>query len=157
MVKGETGSITYDVNTPCDMTRMNILTHYRARDKRGGWDVQVSYDGGKTFNSVSKAMGPTAAAGNYIEIKDIPAGTKSAKVRWSGTSGGNALMMFNLRIDADYKLPGAGFRPVKVTYLWDEAGASKSDEHIAKSASEKYTIHCDNKPTMKSLIVELAK
>ena len=156
MVKGDTGSVTYDVVTPADMTRINILTHYRAYG-RAGWDVQVSYDGGKSFKSVSKLTGPVKAIGNYTVLSDIPAGTKAAKVRWVGTGGNSGLMIFNLRIDADYKLPGAGFRPVKVTYQWTEAGVSKSDEHVAKSASETYTIHCDLKPTMKSLIVELAK
>jgi hypothetical protein len=157
LVTGEKGSVTFDVKTPGEMTRMNILTHYRARSKNGSWDVQVSTDGGKSFRSVSKAVGPERATGNYVVVDDIPGGTKAAKVRFVGETGGDALMIFNLRIDADYKLPGAGFAPVQVTYNWEEKGQPKNDVHVARSASEAYTIHCAAKPVMKSIVVELAK
>ncbi len=151
------GELSYTVQTPGDMTRMNILTHYRARDRRGGWDVQVSFDGGKSFRSVSKCRGPVVAMGNYVEVQEIPPGTRSAVVRWLGTTGYNATMIFNHRIDADYQLPHAGFRPVKITYLWQEGGVMKRDEHIARRAAETYTIRCATRPAMKAIVLELAK
>ena len=77
-------------------------------------------------------------------------------VRWVGTTGYNATMIFNHRIDADYQLAQAGFRPVKITYLWDEDGVSKKDEHVARQPAETYQIHCAGKPVMKSIILELA-
>ena len=92
-----------------------------------------------------------------MQVKDIPAGTKSVQVKWLGTASNNATMIFNHRIDADYKLPNSGFAPVKVTYLWEEGGIVKKDEHIASKPDETYTIKCDSKPTMKSIIMELAK
>ena len=150
------GELSYTLETPGDLARMNILTHYRARDKRGGWDVQVSFDNGQTFRSVSRCAGGHVAFGNYVEVNDVPAGAKSAVVRWVGTTGYNATMIFNHRIDADYKLVQAGFRPVKITYLWDEDGVSKRDEHVARQPSETYQIHCVGKPLMKSLSLELA-
>ena len=52
------GELSYRVETPGDMTRMTIATHYRARDRRGGWDVQVSFDGGQSFKTVSRCAGP---------------------------------------------------------------------------------------------------
>ena len=152
-----TGELTYTVDTPGDVTGLSILTYYRARDAKGGWDVQCSYDGGKTFASVSKCQGPTPWNGNFVQLKDIPAGTKSVQVKWLGTASNNATMIFNHRIDADYKLPNSGFAPVKVTYLWEEGGIQKKDEHIANKPDETWTIKCDSKPTMKSIILELAK
>ncbi|MCL2647654.1 MAG: hypothetical protein FWD61_11705 [Phycisphaerales bacterium] len=154
-LSGDTGSITQEIATPGDITRMNILTHYRARGAKSGWDVQVSYDNGKTFTSVTKAQGPTAFNGNYVVLKDIPPHTKSAKIRWQGFGGSNGVMIFNLRIDADYQLPASGFRPVKVTYLYDEAGAAKTNEWIVTKPADTKKIHCDVKPTMKSIILEL--
>jgi len=65
-------------------------------------------------------------------------------------------MIFNHRIDAYYTEPFGGFRPVKVTYLWEEGGIEKKDEHVARAAKEVYTITCESTPQMKSLIVELA-
>jgi hypothetical protein len=151
------GELSYTVQTPGDMTRMSICTHYRARDPRGGWDVQVSFDGGKTFRSASKCAGPTVFFGNYVEVKDVPPGTRSAVVRWAGATGFNATMIFNHRIDADYQLPHAGFRPVQITYVWEEGGVEKKDVHVARQATETYKIRCDGKPRMKSVVLELAE
>ena len=39
--------------------------------------------------------------------------------------------MTNARIDADYKEPAGGFRPVQVTYVWEEGGLEKKDVHVA--------------------------
>jgi hypothetical protein len=92
-----------------------------------------------------------------VEVKGAPPGTRSAVVRWSGTTGYNATAIFNHRIDADYQLSHGGFRPVRVTYLWDEGGAQKRHEHVARAARETYTIHCGAKPLMKSIELELAE
>jgi hypothetical protein len=67
------------------------------------------------------------------------------------------LVLNRCRIDADYAYPEGEFRPVKVTYTWEEAGHEKRDEHIARSPSETYKITCATKPTMKSLTLELAE
>ena len=44
-----------------------------------------------------------------------------------------------------------------VKYVWEEDGALKTDQHVARSADETYTINCKSTPTMKSLMLELAK
>jgi hypothetical protein len=151
------GELAYTIRTPGDMTRLTISTHYRARDARGGWDVAVSFDGGKTFRKVSRCPGPAVFGGDYVEVKGAPPGTRSAVVRWSGTTGYNATAIFNHRIDADYQLPHGGFRPVRITYVWEEGGSQKRDEHVARAARETYTIHCGAKPLMKSIVLELAE
>ena len=77
-------------------------------------------------------------------------------MRFTGkSSAGNQLRSF--RIDADYTTPAFGFRPVKVTYAWDQAGQEKQDEHIASKPEETYKIVCDAKPKMKSITMELAE
>lgn len=93
--------------------------------------------------------------GKQFRVTDVPPGTTSALVRFTGTQRNTALL-FNVRIDADYKEPQGGFRPVKVTYVWEEAGAEKRHVHVARSPGETYDVHCDGKPLMKSLTVELA-
>ena len=75
--------------------------------------------------------GPFRGNCKYVTFSEIPAGTKSALVRFSGTQG-NTCCIFDFRIDADYKEPAGGFRPVQVTYVWDEAGVEKKDVHVAK-------------------------
>ena len=86
----------------------------------------------------------------------MPAGARAALVRFAGTSR-NATGIFNFRIDADYREPRGGFRPVKVTYAWEEAGRPRQHVHVARRAREAYTIRCAARPVMKSLTVELAE
>jgi hypothetical protein len=153
---GGKGDVTFSIATPAEMTRLRFGGFYRARDAKDGWDYQVSFDDGKTFKTVDRAAGPCQGCCKYVVVSDVPAGTKAAQVRFVGEQR-NTLCLFDFRIDADYKEPHGGFRPVKVTYVWDEGGTEKKDVHVAQKAEESYTINCAAKPTMKSLIVELAQ
>ncbi|MBE3069033.1 MAG: hypothetical protein IMZ66_02230, partial [Planctomycetes bacterium] len=114
------------------------------------------FDGAKTFKTVGTCEGPTPGKCQYVTVADVPAGTRQAHVRWSGTQR-NTTCLFGLRIDADYRAPAGGFRPVKVTYVWEEAGVEKRDVHVASKPEETYKITCGTTPEMKSLIVELAE
>src|SRR5579862_2553899 len=151
------GSITFPIKTPGDMTRLRFGSFYRARDAKDGWDYQVSFDGGKTYKTIDHAAGLTGNGQcKYVTFAEIPPNTKEAFVRFAGQQR-NTTMLSNFRIDADYKEPAGGFRPVKISYAWEEEGQPKQDVHIAKSAEDAYAIHCDKKPLMKSIVLELAE
>jgi hypothetical protein len=153
-VQGQPAEVTFPIATPGDMTRLRIGGHFRARDKADRWDVQVSLDGGKTFRSVDAYVGPTQGKCKYSTISDIPSGTKEALIRWRGEER-NTTCLFLVRIDADYRQPHGGFRPVKITYLWNENGVENKDVHVAAKPRERYTIRCQAKPQMKSIVLEL--
>jgi hypothetical protein len=55
------------------------------------------------------------------------------------------------------RVPNSGFRPVKITYLWEEDGVDKTDVHVARQESESYAIRCTAQPQMKSIALELAE
>jgi hypothetical protein len=150
------GDITFPVTTPGDLTRLRFGAHYRARDAKDGLDYQVSFDGGKSWKAAGRAAGPTPGDCLYVTFAEVPAGTREAKVRYSGTSR-NATGLLNFRIDADYKEPAGGFRPVKVTYRWDEEGKAKEQVFVAKKPEELWTVTCATKPVMKSIVMELAE
>ncbi|MCY3019833.1 MAG: hypothetical protein NTW87_12500, partial [Planctomycetota bacterium] len=150
------GDATYTLATPGDITRVRMNLHFRARDAKDGYEVQMAFDEGKTFKKVEDVAGPFKGSSKYFTCADVPAGAKQAQVRLIGRQR-NTACIFDMRMDADYKEPNGGFRPVKVTYVWDEAGAEKRDVHVAQKPEETYTIKCAAKPTMKSLIVELAQ
>ncbi len=150
------GSVTFPIETPGDLKRVRFGAHYRARDAREGWLLQVSTDGGKTFREAAKLMGPQPGSCRYVTFDQVPAGTRKALVRYQSTPQRNTLCLFDFRIDADYAEPAGGFRPVKITYVWEEEGAEKRDVHVATKAAETYTITCAKPPLMKSLILELA-
>jgi hypothetical protein len=149
------GDLTYTVSTPGDLTRLRFGSHYRARDAKDGIDYLVSFDGGKTWKKAGRAEGPTPGNCTYVTFSDVPAGVREAKVRYEGTSR-NATGFLNLRIDADYREPLGGFRPVKVTYHWEEDGKPKEQVFVAKKPEETWTITCAVKPVMKSIVMELA-
>lgn len=152
-------SITFPVKTPGDMTRLRISDFFLSYGKDSFYYIDVSFDGGTTWQTVDRPNEPSPP-GRYVDravvVSDVPAGTQSAEVRFRGV-GRNTLAMSNARIDADYKEPAGGFRPVQVTYVWQEGGEVKKDVHIARRPQETYTITCQSRPVMKSLVVELAK
>ena len=155
-VKGTPADVTIPIATPGEMTRLRFGGHYRARDKADQWTVEVSFDGGKTYRTVDNYSGPTQGKCKYITVSDIPAGTTEARVRWSGTQR-NTTCLFLVAIDADFKQPHGGYRPVKITYVWEEGGIEKRDVHVAARPQETYKIVCQSKPAMKSIWLELAE
>ena len=152
---GKTAELTVPIETPGDLTRVRMSCFFRANDKSEGWDMQVSFDGGKTFKTAEHAGGPCRFGSRYVTFADVPPGTRKASVRLAST--GPSPVIFNFRVDADYTEPHGGFRPVKVTYTWEENGHAKQDVHIAKEAVEEYKINCAEKPKMKSIVLELAE
>ena len=119
-------------------------------------NVWESFDEGETFTRVGDVPGPTAGVCKYVTVDSVPPGTRKALVRFQGTRQRNTLCIFNLRVDADYREPFGGFRPVKITYVWDEGGVEKSHVHVARKLNQTYEIVCGEPPLMKSLILELS-
>ncbi len=154
-VKGGTGTATFAVETPGEMTRLRIGSHFRARDAKDGWKIEASFDGGKSFVPVTKLAGPTGGNSTYAVLEQVPAGVKSALVRLTGEQR-NTTCMLGLRIDADYREPHGAAAPVRVTYAWEENAQLKQDVHVSKGESETYTIQCATKPLMKSITLERA-
>ncbi|MFB3891751.1 MAG: hypothetical protein ACE15C_06980 [Phycisphaerae bacterium] len=154
-VQGKEGKLTIPVAVPGEMTGLRFGCCYRTWGDSDSWEFQASFDDGKTFRKIADAPAQKFGCSSWCEVKDIPAGTKAALVRYIGKSP-SSNMMYSFRIDADYKTPNFGFRPVKVTYLWDEGGVEKKDEHVAAKADDTWTIKCEGKPRMKSIILELA-
>jgi len=151
------GDATYTLDTPNDMTRIRMNLHWRARDLKGkdGYEVQLSFDGGKTFKKVEDYGVAQPASNKYVTLGDIPPLTKQAQVKLIVRQR-NTSCVFDMRMDADYKDPYGGFRPVKITYVWEENKETKQDVHVVKEAQETYTIKCGPKPLMKTISLELA-
>ena len=151
------GSVTFPVKAPGDLLRLRAGAHYRARDKREGWRIEASFDNGRTFGEIGALPGPTAGSSKYFTFDKVPGGVRQALIRFKSTRQYNTLCIFDFRIDADYAEPHGGFRPVKVTYTWEEAGVAKHHTHTARAPNKTYTITCKRPPLMKSLVVELAE
>jgi hypothetical protein len=155
-IAGAAGQITFPVTTPGDMVRLRFGGHYRARDARDGWDLLVSFDGGKTFTKVDRCAGPTPGSCRYVTFTDVPPRTRQALVRFAGNQR-NTTCLFDFRIDADYREPHGGLRPIRVTYRWKEDGRPRQDVRVVRMGRETYTIACAGKPVMESVSVEWAE
>jgi len=170
-VRGTSGTATIPITTPGQMTRLRVGIHCRARKAEDAWTISASFDDGATFTPVAAIPGPYKAISQYFVFKHVSANTRKALVRLTGTQHLTAeeesqrqagidsaaeSRLLDLRIDADYAEPQGGFAPVKITYAYTGNGQDKTDVHVAKKADEIYTIHCDEKPVMKSITLELA-
>ena len=94
-------------------------------------------------------------ASKWVTAASVPPRTRKVLVRYSGEKT-TVSMIFNLRIDVDYKEPQGGFAPVKITYVWDENGQEKQNVHVASTPAEVYKIRCETAPRMKSIALERA-
>src|SRR4051812_20810551 len=83
--EGATGSLDIPVATPGALRRLRLSAHYRARDPRDAWRVQVSYDASATFADVGAFAGPYAGMSSSMVIADPPAGARAAVVRLVGS------------------------------------------------------------------------
>ncbi len=157
------GSVTFPVKTPGDMTRLRVSDYFLSQGKDSMFLIDVSFDDGKTWKTVDDPSvdgdlvnGSRNYVGRAVGVTDVPAGARAALVRYRG-AGVNTIVLVNARIDADYREPAGGFRPVQITYVWEEGGIEKRDVHVAKTPGETYTIACEATPVMKSLVLELAR
>jgi len=148
------GEITFPIETPGEILRVRIGAHYRIRDTRDQWDIQLSYDGQK-FESAAAIKGPTAGESTFLTLDKIGKGKQKVWVKFAGTSR-NATGFLSLRIDADYQEPHGGFAPVKVTCQWQEGGKDQQKEFVAAKPAETWTVNCAEKPVMKAIVLELA-
>ncbi|MBE7465739.1 MAG: hypothetical protein HS116_19875 [Planctomycetes bacterium] len=153
--KGSTGSITFPVETPGDLARLRFGCNYRAGSDSEGWDLQVSFDDGKSFKTVGRAAGPTRQSAKWVAFEEIPPGTRKALVRYSAQARGSCVI-FRYRIDADYREPHGGFAPVRVTYRWEEKGQAKEDARVLDTPQAAYAISCAEKPMLKEIVLERA-
>jgi hypothetical protein len=155
VVQGKKGDLTFPVEAPGDITRVRFGLSGRVHDKNDAWALSVSTDDGKSFTAIDTLKGPARFASKWVTASTLPPGTRKVLVRYEGTNAAVA-MIFNLRVDVDYREPQGGFAPVKISYAWDENGQEKQSVHVASKPSEVYTIPCGAKPTMKSITLELA-
>jgi len=147
------GTVTFAVETPGEMRRLRFGCFTLAAAKEDGWDFLVSFDDGANWTAAGRAGGQVPGISRYVTFEDVPAGARRALVRFAGGRAGGAIMV-EFRIDADYALMHGGFRPVAVTYLWQEAGERRRHEHVAREPEETYTIECGEAPVMRSLVME---
>jgi hypothetical protein len=154
--KGGIGAMIVPVETPGDMVAVRFGVHGRARGTKDVIKMQVSFDGGKTWKEAAQIKGPTQGRTEYFRYARIPAGTRSALLRYQLT-GNNTVGILSFRVDADYKDPLAqgAPRPFDVIYRWKENGKEKTERFMVKKLPFKYGITTKADPEMVSVTSEM--
>ena len=150
-----TGEAVWTLDAPGDITRVRYNAHWRARDVKDGFEVQLSCNDGKTWKKVDDYGNANPAETKYAIYGDIPIGTKRVLFKQIFRQR-NTTCVFDQSFNVDYKEANGGFRPVKITYVWEENGAKKENVKVCSKPSETFEIPCGAKPLMKSIILELA-
>lgn len=157
------GLVTFPVETPGDIAAVRFGGHFRARDKRDGVGLLLSFDNGASWIKAGEAPGPYAGFCKYVQFTQAPAGKRKVLVRYVLNQKGNTTGIFALRVNVDFwdtpdgrKPRRAEFLPVRVIYSWEENGRKASHQEIVRDFPHTYTVTCSSKPLMKSITVSPA-
>ena len=116
--------VTYRVDAPGEITSVNIGGRFENRAKDNHVDLLWSVDGGKTWKlawSLTDFSKPYDTL--HHELVQIPAGNKTVWVKYFMTKG--SCVRSNI-IEAHVKPAAAEFKPLEVTWTWDERQADRS-------------------------------
>lgn len=156
--------LVYRINAPNDLVKITYGGRFYPR--AGHLDLMHSVDGGKTWIT-TWTLKETKAPWDVIhyETAEVPKGTKSILIKYllnSSDPGAQGFGIYALRMEANYLPMDTAFKPVEVTYTWDEVQSDYSRvEHshtqLVEHVPFKYTINVsgDDVPVMKSLRVNL--
>ena len=157
-ITGGTGDATFNIATPGDMTRLRLSAVWRARDAQGrlGNAGQLRRRQDVHARRERQAPGRHQGRGPLPHRQRRPAGHEAGEGQVRRHAAEHDLP---LRPAHRRRLQGAGRRvQAGEDHLrWDEAGQAKTHTHVAKSASETYSITAGAGAVVKSYTMELAE
>ena len=116
--------VTYRVDAPGEITRVIIGGRYSNRYKGNHIDLLWSVDEGKTW---TQAWSLTSIEKPYDTLHQepvaIPPGHKTVWVKYFMTKGASVR---STHVEADFKPADAAFKPIEVTFAWNERQADRS-------------------------------
>jgi len=148
---GGVGSMSQRVEVPGDLVALRLSAQVRARDAKDVITVRARGDGGTTWREVGRISGPTQGTTRAFRLGDWPAGTRSVLIRFEMT-GRNTAGLLSVRIDADYRDPGAtAFRPFNVTHRWTQGSRGRTKVQEITRLPQRYPIDVDGDPDLVSV------
>jgi hypothetical protein len=142
------GTLTFPVDVPGPIRAIRFGGSFRARGPEDVVRLLASDDGGATWKLAATIPGPFTGMTRFTTFDRLASGARRALVRYA-FDGTADVGMFVYRIDVDYIDPGAGTRPVKVTYAWSEKGSERRHEKVISTYPTRYTIDAGAQPLMK--------
>jgi hypothetical protein len=164
---GEDAWVTFRIDAPGDITRITYGGRFCNRGKDAHMSLLHSFDGGKTW-AKSYTLTDTTAPWDvihYEKVDAVPAGTRSVlfKYLWNAfNAGDDVCSLYTARMEANYKPANPGFKPMDVTFTWNERQedyslVKRSHTQLVDKAPCTYTINVGgvDHPVMESLRVSL--
>jgi len=163
----EEAFVVFRIDAPRPITRLVYGGRLYNRAPKSHIDFLHSFDGGKTWSksySLTETKPPWDVI-RYETVEAIPPGTKSALVKyaWSSSEAGpSACSLYALRMEADYPPADPAFKPLEVTFRWNEVQEDRSlvprsHTELVTRVPHRYTLNVggSNHPAMDSLRVNL--
>jgi hypothetical protein len=155
------GILVYKLAAPGDIVRVTMGARTYNRDTTGSIEYQYSLDSGKTWTKAWELTNPTGdSPWDYIHYEKIaiPKGNKTVLVKYVL----NKFSIYSCRAEADYVPADTAFKPMVVTFTWDEPQedyktVTRSHTQVVDKPGTSYAINVGgaDHPVMKSLAVSL--
>ena len=148
---GEEAYVVFKIDAPTDITRVTYGGRLYNRAPHAHIDFLHSLDGGKTWTrsySLADTTPPWDVI-HYEKVQEIPAGVRSVllKYLWNASSAGSdACSLYALRMEVNHRLADPGFKPMEVTFAWQERQedyslVGRSHTQLVEKAPLTYTIN----------------
>ena len=121
----EEAFVVFKMDAPRDFTKLTYGGRLYNRAPKSHIDFLHSFDGGKTWQqtySLTDTKQPWDVI-HYETVDKVPPGTRSVLFKYrlnSSEAGRNACSIYALRMEGNYKLADATFKPIEVTFNWSE-------------------------------------
>lgn len=165
---GEEAYTTYRISAPRPITRLIYGGRFYNRVPKGEIRLLHSFDGGKTWTldwRLSETSQPWDDI-HYVTVDDVPADTREVLVKYAlqaPQAGPTACSIYSVRMEVQHQVAEPGFRPLAVTFTWDEIQADRSTKRrshtqLVEKVPFRYTIDVGgvDHPVVQSLRVALA-
>ena len=163
----EEAYVVYRINAPRDITRLTYGGRFYNRSKNATIKLRHSFDDGKTWENPYTLTDtkPPWDVIHYETVEVIPAGVKSVLMKYSLNAAAVGRMscgFYAVRMEVNYKPVDPGFRPIEVTFTWDEVQKDRtrlerSHTQLVTQVPFRYTVNTAgaDHPVVKSLRVNV--
>ncbi len=159
----------YRIAAPRPLTRVIYGGRFYNRVPKGSISLSHSWDGGTTWEldwQLTDTSQPWDVV-HYVTLTNIPPGTRDVLLKYSMQSpqvGPTACGIYSVRMEVQHQNNGPRFRPLDVTFAWDEIQADRTrvrrtHRQRIDSIPTRYTINVGgvDHPVVESLRIALAE
>ncbi len=164
----EDAYVVFRLDAPGDITRVTYGGRFYNRAPEARIRLSHSFDGGRSWHesySLTDTEPPWDVI-HYESVDRVPPGVRSVLVKYvlnASQAGSSACSIYGVRMEANHQPVAPGFRPIEVTFRWNEVQpdrslVERSHTQRVQRVPFRYTINVGgaDHPVVDSLRVHLA-